>query len=276
MLSVVALAGALWYCVCVRVGGVGWGGRGLHGGHGRGQLVCCSLAVLRGHAGFCLGMQVGLSARSPKLPPTPAPPHVSPHRPPPLQCFYLTERHRDALRARGVHPWHFEQVGGAAGKWRGSRSAPSMSADGLAVLRVGTHIALACNMQLGGVPSFLRLSHEYCCPDPCASQYGWEGVFVPGGAPHQVRNLRSSIKVGWVGVELACLEQPFLLAGQARVGPKSACAPQPAVPGRRPEDSHRRRKRACLPTPTPAPPHPCLSTHPPNPGCCAHRWRWTL
>lgn len=27
-------------------------------------------------------------------------------------------------------------------------------------------------------------------------QYCLEGVFVPGGAPHQVRNLRSSIKVG--------------------------------------------------------------------------------
>ncbi len=26
-------------------------------------------------------------------------------------------------------------------------------------------------------------------------QYEWEGVFIPGGCPHQVRNLRSCIKV---------------------------------------------------------------------------------
>lgn len=48
--------------------------KGLQDGHG----MCDLLAVLRAHAGRCLGMQVGLPARSPKLPLTPALPHVSP------------------------------------------------------------------------------------------------------------------------------------------------------------------------------------------------------
>jgi hypothetical protein len=43
----------------------------------------------------------------------------------------------------------------------------------------------------------LAVTYLIACLVTCPLlQYCWEGVFVPGGSPHQVRNLRSSIKVG--------------------------------------------------------------------------------